>query len=66
MLPGEAGLLGPQSGPPPRPAGLCTAPGSDSSPHALGWPGSKCEPPPLPCQAASTKERNRERRKKRC
>lgn len=59
-LPGVAGLLGPQSVPPEHPAGLCTAPGSDPSPHVLGWPGSRCELLLLPCQAASAKERHRE------
>lgn len=58
-IPGEDGLLCPQSGPPEPPAGPCTAPGSCPSPRVLGWPGSRCGPPPPPCRAASAEERRR-------
>lgn len=55
-LPGVVGPPGPQSAPLAHPAGPCTAPGSDPSPRVLGWPGSRCELPLLPCRAASAEE----------
>lgn len=64
VLPGEAGLLGPQSEFPRRPAGFCTAPGPGPSPHALDWPGSRCEPPLQPCRAAATGNKKSIDRKK--
>lgn len=59
-LPGVAEPLGPQSAPLSHPAGPCTAPDSDPSPHVPGWPGSRCELLPLPCRAASAEDTGRD------
>lgn len=59
VRPGVVEPPGRQSGPPGRPAGLCTVPGLDPFLRVLDWPGNRCELLLLPFQAASTKGRQR-------